>query len=260
MDIYVDVAIGSDTNFDGSQAAISGGKGPFQTIQHAFVVAWKYSPGPYGVTIHVAAGSYPNTISCPTYAGPSVTLNGAGVTSTFLTGQNNGNTVVCQGANTIIVQNCHVAFGTGVGPPCGLVAASGGLLIANAINGGGGQGNMYEAYGGYVYANGPHIQDAGTSMSSMVAAVIGGQLYINPGMHFTFNGPLSVTAFATATSNSTIASDTQVNGPPIFVNPSYVTGYKFYCVLNGCCNVVGQSVNLFPGNTAGILGSGGQYG
>jgi hypothetical protein len=39
MDIYVDVAIGSDTNFDGSQATINGASGPFQTIQHAFVVA-----------------------------------------------------------------------------------------------------------------------------------------------------------------------------------------------------------------------------
>jgi hypothetical protein len=261
MDLYVNVATGSDTALDGSQAAVSGGKGPFQTIQHAFTVAWKYSPGPYGVTIHVAPGNYPNVISTPTYAGPVVTLRGAGVTQTFLTGQNDQDTCVCSGANTLVVDQVHVATGTGVGPPSGLVAANGGLLIAQAINGGNAASALYEAYGGYLSINGPHIQDAGTSCgAALIESMFAGQTTIAPGTHFTFNGAFTVGQFVSASGLGVIISDTQVNGPPVFTNPGNVVGSKFTCSQNGVCTVVGQGINLFPGNSPGTTNTGGQYG
>jgi hypothetical protein len=212
------------------------------------------------VTIHVAGGTYPNVIYTPTYAGPVITLNGAGVTSTYLTGQNNNDTVIVQGANTLVVQNVHVSTGTGVGPPSGLVASSGGLLVANAINAGNCASGCYETYGGYMSINGPHIQDAGTSMGALIESLFAGQMTIVPGAHFTFNGAFSVSSFVSAGGLGVIISDTQVNGPPIFINPGNVTGAKYGCSQNGVCTVVGQGVNLFPGSTPGSVNTGGQYG
>jgi hypothetical protein len=259
MDIYVDVAIGNDNNYDGSQATINGSQGPFQTIQHAFVVAWKYSPGPYGVTIHVAPGTYPGTVASPTYAGPVVTINGAGISSTYLTGANNSDTLVCQGANTILVQNLHVSTGTGTGPPTGLTSSYGGIMICNAIGGGNAAAALYEAFGGYMTINGPHTQDANTTGGALINSFFAGQVTIYAGAHFTFNGPFTVSAFIQPAGLGVLMSDTQVNGPPIFINPGNVVGAKFNCSLNGVADVVGQGINLFPGNSPGVTSTGGQY-
>jgi hypothetical protein len=223
---------------------------------------FKYGPGQYTMTINVSAGTYNEAVSTATYAGPSIIINGAGSTQTFVTGANNSNTFIAQSGNYVTVQNLDVTTGTGIGPPVGFSAFSGATL--NTLNTASGScaSGVWEGYsGGTVWINGNHTFRAGSTMLIAIAAAFGGATNLAAGINLTMAGALTTSSgFALTNANGVIIVNSQGAGYPTFTNPGNVTGPKYFCSLNGVIYTAGASTSYFPGSTAGSLATGGQYG
>jgi hypothetical protein len=254
---YVNGTTGDDTLYDGTSPTISGPHGPFKTIMKAVNTVYTYGPSAYVATIQVAAGTYPEAVIIPTQVGPTTVINGAGKTSTFVTGQNNKHTFNVGEGNRLSVTNLCASTGTGAGPPCCFITSPGGQLNTQDTASGFCAFDVFEAYGGFVAWNN-HTFNAGSQMSAAFGSYFGGFMGCGQGAVITFLGTCTCSsAFMIASSNGSI--EMPVPGQPVFVNPGYVNGTKWIATVNGVINTQGLGVGFFPGNVAGYQNIGGQY-
>ena len=261
--VYVNAATGSDTAYDGSQAAVAAPHGPFQTIQRALTEMAKYNLGGWNFTIYIADGLY-------------------NITSEIFMPQPNGSgTVVLQGdhANP---QNVEV-FNTNIGA-CFIFRGGSwlidGLSFRSTAPGGNSDGSCI-------------LVEPGSSIQTLALA-----FGPTPGSDFWVNGSCSVTAAGAFTiwgtpqaghlnigANATWTNFQGAPGPPTlnitvpiscpnFVSvygngyaslvygsitgAGNVTAQKFIAFGNGVLDLGGRGASYLPGSSAGVLATGGQ--
>jgi hypothetical protein len=254
LTIYVSASIGNDS-YDGSQATVSGTKGPLRNIQTAVNKAWAYPPTlGYSITIQIADGTYTESVVVGPLPGPSLIINGnSGSPANVVLVGNGSNVIGVSGPNVVTAQNFKFQNASTVA--AGLAANNGATLTtSNTISG---------AHGAWVFlANAGGSVNVGSHTFSgnaayCFAAYRNGNLILSGGAVFTISAAIVVTATAFTVSGGQI--EVPMIGTPTFNNPGNVTGNKFIAMLNGVINVQGAGANYFPGTIAGSTPSGGQY-
>jgi hypothetical protein len=262
MHLYVNAATGNDTLYDGTTATISGVHGPFKTIGRAITETWKYGPSVYTMTIHVAAGSYPEYVAPPQVLGPRVIIEGQDKTNTFITGANNANTIWWGAANQVTVKKCCISTGVwtaGRGTPSAFLAYNNATIYTEDCATAFVDGAVFGAWTGQVYP-GQHTFNANSQCDQVLSALFNSMVYILEGVTWTFLGPLTCAVFAAAGSGGNCVVGAAPPLPVVsFVNPGFVTGQKFSADANGIVYTGGQSVNFFPGTVAGTATRNGWY-
>jgi len=148
--IYVNVATGSDTLYDGTSATVgTGTSGPFATIGKGVLTAFNYAPSQFTITIQVASGTYAENVTTPAYAGPNLVINGAGASATTVNAGNN-NAITVQGPNTLTCSNLTAQTSL-VYPYTCFAALSGATLITQNTSSGNAGAAVFYANGGYVF-------------------------------------------------------------------------------------------------------------
>lgn len=256
--IFVNTATGDDTLYDGTSASIIGGAssaGPVKTIQKAVNLAFGYAPSQFSITIQVAAGTYAEAVSTPSYAGPNLIINGAS-TGSVIVSSGASQCFLCIGPNTLTVQNLTVQ-NDNVYPHQGFLAENGATITtsntaSNACS------IVFEPYQNAVINAGNHIFNSSCG-TCLYAGFFGGVIALN-GTH-TISAPISVgTSTVAVGSNSTV----NVGVGFSYVNPSFVSGTKFQITNNAVIaffagDGTGGAKAFFPGTVAGTIASGGQY-
>lgn len=259
MILYVNSITGDDVLYDGTKATVSGSNGPFKTIQRAIDETFKYGPSVYAMNISVAAGTYNEACNTPNVRGPTMIITGAGKQQTFVTGANDKHTFNIFAANTVIIQNLHVATGTGVGPPCCFSAAGGASLYTLNTASSFCAWAIWEAYTGYVFP-GTHDFDAGSATLHVYASFFNSFVGFQQNIILTFAGTLTMGAggaFVAASSGGSVS--VPFPWQPTFVNPGFVVGQRYNSTVNAVINTQGLGATYFPGTVAGATSIGGQY-
>jgi hypothetical protein len=267
---YVNGGIGSDTLYDGTTATVSGPHGPFKTIGKATATIFQYGPSVYTATVMIAAGTYPEQIIIPPVPGPAVSYIGASMTNTFVTGLPTGvaNTVHLDSPNRVTVKGIGISVGTGDINNNAFYSANGGQIWTDDCQTNGTVRNaVWCSFGGIIYP-GAHTFGAGHSGAYGMQSIYSGQMqpqyWDAPGHYvvrqrvWTFLGAMTVTqAFAACGPDSTILIPTPYQ--MTFVNPGYVSGYKYMIRWNGIIAGGGIPLSYLPGSAAGWQDTGGQY-
>lgn len=264
LTLYVNGGTGSDTLYDGSQATISGSKGPFQTIQKAINQCALLNLNGFNIAIIVAdwIGN--------TYA-PIVlqAINGQGIisiTGNITTPANctiaaaQGPAIYCQGGPYIgsgfkLTSAANNAT-TGVAGAGALSTAGGILYLSNMEYGACFYAHIYASRGTISLQN---AQKASGNAPYHMACDAGG-LLITSAVGFagqvalTIPSAITVTNFATVTSGATANITYQS-----ITGAANVTGSKYSVTLNGILNTAGGGASYLPGSTAGTTATGGQY-
>ncbi len=251
--IYVNGAIGNDAN-DGTANDASHA---LKTVQGAINLAFKYGPSPFVMTISIAAGTYNEVARTPLYAGPSLILDGGIKENVIIDGGANSGNIICQGPNTMIVQNLTVQNAAALGNGGAIAAAYGGTVTTrNTASGSVGGAPVFEAYtGGYLLV-GSHTFKG--SCHSLFYTLGGGTIQLQQSAVFAIANPITVSeasVFATSSGGVFVPGSLV----PTWVNSGYVTGRKFECVINGYVASTGNGPSYFPGTLDGVTNSGGQY-
>jgi hypothetical protein len=262
--LYVNTATGDDTIYDGSSATVSAPHGPFKTITRAINETFKYGPSIYTMTINIATGTYNEAVNTPGIGGPGIILNGAGKTSTFVTGANNANnTIGVNGPNIIQCKNLcasNTHSNSGGGAQSCFGAGQGGYLTVDNCQCGSATNYMFAGYPrGLIGIYNIDFQ-ANTTCQLVLASSNGSDIEVGQlGVVVTMNflGPLNCNTFAVAGGNAIVGVSAPANLN--MVNASYVVGAKYSATMNGVVIVNGQGINYLPGNSAGSTSSGGQY-
>ena len=254
LTIFVDPSIGNDS-FDGSQATVSGTKGPLQHIQTAVNKAASYPPSQFSITIQCADGTYNEAVSVGSIPMPSIIINGhvGSPSNVLVTGANNAHTFQASGPNTLTVQNLKFTASNTGSTNCGIYATSGATInTVNTVNGAVNYA-VFEANGPASVFPGTHTFSGSSTFAfnALNCGLIG--LSTTQG-NFTISTPITVTDFAAASSsgNISMAGGTQ----PTFTNPGNVTGQKFSATNGATINTQGEGVNYFPGTVAGTATTG----
>jgi hypothetical protein len=263
MTLYVNGGTGDDSLYDGTAATVSGPHGPFKTITRAMAETFKYGPSLYTMTINVAAGTYNETVQTPQVRGPSIILNGAGATNTFVTGATDTHTFFCGNGNVMTIQNiCGQALNGTFGPPSIYVAANGGLIVTNNTASNGANGAVFWADNSGLMQIGNHTFNSGSTINigffaaNAVIAAYGANKTVST---YTFGGSVAVTgAFATAIGGGSVWA-APAPYTSVFANSGFVAGVKFNVNLNGVIVSQGMGINYFPGTSPGVISTGGQY-
>ena len=257
--LYVNAATGSDTLYDGTTPGVAAPHGPFKTIARAMSETFKYGPSVYTMTINVAAGTYPEAVQVPLVLGPTVIIQGAGITQTFVTGANNSHTFNVVNQNRMVVHDVCVSTGTGTGPPAAFSAGGGGKIITSNTASRGFIWYIFEAYGGYITV-GTHTFNAGSSAYTVFSAFFGGFFAFSQNAVFTFAGAFSITnSGATVICSANGTMEVPVPGSPTFPGAGFVSGQKYNVTANATVVTQGNGINYFPGTLAGAVGTGGVY-
>lgn len=255
-EIYVNVNTGSDTLYDGSQATVgTAGHGPFKTIQHGVDVASKLNANGFVITIHVADGTYPETVSITNVTNGGLTIRGNVTTpaacqitgispyATIIGVRGVGVAVWLEGfklvnvngpylmtsqiSSLIAFQNMDFGFCQSVHLLCdtGIMNVQGNYTISGNC-----QYHIICQYSNFVLT---------PSGYNTVTIVGGAQLG---------------TTFAWATGIGFIRCNTRTN----FVG-GYASGSKFFVNANAVIDTGNAGVNFFPGATPGTVQTGGCY-
>lgn len=256
--LYVNGATGNDSTYDGSAAAVSGTHGPFKTIGRAMLYAAAFGPSAYSITINVAAGTYPEGVSTPSYAIPFVIINGVpgSPSSVVVTGAANTHTFLAIGPNLMTVQNLtSIGHPTGASNSCFIAGTGATLYTQNTITGAA-NFSIFEAIGPATMVPGNNTFTG--NCAQCFAALNGGYLPLGNNVgNFVIGNAISVTAFASAFSGGNIAMTAGFQ--PSFTNPGNVSGLKYSASGNGVINTAGMGESYFPGTAAGVKATGGQY-
>jgi hypothetical protein len=257
LTIFVNASTGSDS-FDGSQATVSGTKGPLQHIQTAVNKAFNYPPtNGFAITIQIADGTYNENVVTPNIPGPSLVINGnSGSPSNVLINGSAGSTgtISVQGPNVMQVQNLKVTS-SGAGSPGFAANGSGASIFTNNTVSGAINYAVFEANqnGSVVIGNHTFAGNSAIAFGAFKSGVVN----LGGSAAFTISGSISISSFAAASANGNI--EVPATSVPIFINPGNVTGSKYSAALNGVINSQGAGVNYFPGTSPGTLQLGGQY-
>lgn len=260
LTLYVNTGTGADTNTGLSPSV------PFKTIQGAVNAAYhNYDFNGNALSISIANGTYnvtnaPNApavslsglpLACPlvnlvgNVASPgSVTLAAAGGIALRLalgaTATLAGMTITASGSNQGVTS--YSGYGITLG--------NGALLnISNCVIGSCGSAQMDAETGSSLIMTGP-MTFTGTTIYAVMSQL--GSLAHNIGNSVTVTGLTVTGAFVLAAD-----AGTQIWSGNTFVGTA--TGPKFLTALNGIINVSGAGANYFPGSTAGVIQTGGQY-
>lgn len=262
---YVGGTGASDSN-DGQSATVSGGHGPWATLQHAANYISQYNLNGHDIAIEVADGSY-GPLSLPNMAGSGQVLwNGDSTTpaNCTITGNN---------ADAVLGNNCgtaHVLTGfkyvtTGSGSEesnwCTSIGNSN-ITLSHPEFGASVGGGLLAFGGGEIRLDGPvRVSGApagnGFGTSSFANTQVGGSIQVTQ-----FISPATCTITAPMTFSDAFISVSSGNTEILFssiINPSNVTGQRYKVSLNGVCNTGGGGANYYPGTVAGATASGGQY-
>ena len=245
-DLYVNTSTGNDSN-NGLTLAT-----PKKTIGAAVLAAWSFTPSStFGVTIHVAAGTYTESVVTPVFAGPNLTIDG-GVTATTLVSTSSQACFLVQGPNTLTVKNLTVqSGGSNVG---GFSATGGATLITTATASNAITGNVFAANSGANVSPGVHTFNG--NFGSAFFAQSGGTINA-PTVNYTIGAAITAaTAFAWSFLTGVI--NMPISAPATFTTPGNLTGKKFQADANGVIYQSGLGVNYFPGTVAGTTSTGGQ--
>lgn len=253
---YVNTSIGDDNAYDGTSATVSGTRGPFKTIQKGINTCWSFAPSPFTITLNIAAGTYSESVSSPTWAASKVFVQGAGQGVTIV----NSPASLSSGIFAFVFNgatNGEIHDLTIQGGQAGLVADQAFDLYVNNVEIAGnytqGQG-VWAASGASITL---HNLKVSNNMSHILNASSGGQIGFDNGSTITINAPIAVTDFAFAALNGNISAN--IGAVPSFVNPSYVSGSKYTATALGAIYANTLGVNFFPGTTPGTTSFGGQY-
>lgn len=262
LTIYVNASTGSDTNSGITPTA------PFKTIQAAInAVYHNYDFNGFGCTISVANGSYtvatgPSTWAASFY-GPPVGIGPSGVSlvgniaspASVTIGATNGNAILASAGANITIQGITVTTtGTNIGLVAsagyGLTAQQGAVLtVSNCVIGSCGSAQLWAALGGFLVVSGT-LTLTGTTFQSLSAG-FAGTLWTN-----------SLTCVCSSLTVTGAFSNVSQCGVLEAVGMTFLgtaTGPKFGVSQNGVISTNGGGINYFPGSTAGVVSTGGQY-
>jgi hypothetical protein len=258
--LYVNTTTGNDSTLDGTQATITGSKGPFKTVQRAVNEAFKYQPSAsYTMTINVADGTYNESVISPSVAGPTIILKGNATTPgnvSIVAPVGAFSAIGVSGPNTWTVRDlkwtCANASQAGVG-------ANGSGANVTTINTESGVCTgafAFLANGlGAILVAGAH-KFTGNCVNAF-AAYRNGTINFGSGFTITITTAITVSVFAQGNSGGQI--EVPVTSPPTYTNPGNVTGKRYNANLNAVVNSQGAGTSYFPGTVAGDLTLGGQY-
>jgi hypothetical protein len=263
MDLYVNGPIGNDAN-DGTDNTAAHA---FKTITRAVNSAFNYAPsGKFGVNIHIANGTYPESVFTPTYGGPTLNIIGNTTTpnSVLVSGGTiNGvpsSTLGVLGPNTMNVSGiCVQTVTSPTNRLAGFFAGNGATMSTANTASLNCQGPVFEGFSaGTINLNGNHTFEGNSD--ELLLAFSGGNFYTpyypTP-PQFTIASPITV-AIGTAVAYNCGVILIQ-NGGASWVNGSNVTGPRYSCVRNAIIDTQTANANYFPGTVAGTVAQGGQY-
>lgn len=251
-DLYVNGSTGDDSNNGLSPATAK------KTITAAVNTAWTFPPSQYTITIHVADGTYSESVYTPSVPGPAVVITGNASTPQNVVVQSptaNRHCFQVGGPNTLTVQNLKVISASGTS--CGFSSAlSGANLITQNTVSGACSFAVHQAYSGASLSIGNHVY-AGNAQYAIYAGS-SGSVSLAQNASYALSGLMTLTAWAVAVSGGNIGTS-PIPNLPTFTNPSNATCKKYEATLNGVIYSGGGGANYFPGNSAGTTSTGGQY-
>jgi hypothetical protein len=263
---YVNTTTGSDTIYDGTSATVSGTHGPFKTIQRGVTETSHYNMNGYNQTVNVADGTYTEG------AGVNVpAVNGSG-SVIILGNQSSPQNVSVSSSGT---NACTFNFASGgtyqlrgfrllnVGVPCwdGVAVSYNNNLTTSNLRFGPCTRSHISAYSG-----GNVTFDGGTITIEASANVVNaGHIYCIRGNVGTWGQASPVTALnilgAVSMPNFIICGS--IGSTNIFYSSitgaGNVTAAKYSVSSNGVIDSAGNGVNYYPGTSAGVAVTGGQY-
>jgi hypothetical protein len=254
---YVNGTTGSDS-FDGLTATVTGGHGPFATIQKACNVINGFNLNGFDVTVNVANGTYAPFSCSPIGGSGNIRILGNLVTPVSCSidqpGSSSSAAITASGSNYTFAGFKLTASGGGIGLDC--------------INGG---SNYY--YNMEFGACGTHIQVSGGAILNALATGITGafkrvtgsatfhilltasskhNVDVGPFQALTLVGTPAFTAWSNA---QAISLDRELYSS---ITGS-ATGQRYLGAQNSIIDTNGGGATYLPGNAAGSLSSGAQY-
>lgn len=261
---------GNDSTGDGSVAK------PWRTLQHAVDYCSStidLGGGSVVVTLQLGAGSFAGAGLKQVPGNGYIRINGSGVGSTTLTAGpndglwNNGQCLSLIGSTTTSYYFDNLTLDNSAGTqPC-VECAVGTLIIGNPAGFVPGTVNFKGNTSAWVIEafNAPcNFADTPAGASTIGVSIPGGHC---PGF-FKVSDAGFVSAQSAYTISGTPAWDQSFalayNGGQIIANNNSsftgsATGLRFNVMSNGIIGGTNGAINLFPGNTAGVASSGGQY-
>jgi hypothetical protein len=269
-DYYVNTSTGSDAN-DGLSATVTGGHGPWATLQHAQDYITKFNLNGFSINIHVANGTYAALALANMAGSGNVNWigNSGSPSSCIISGSSK--TAIYGGAGT--GGNAHTFNGFkltttgstgGADPGCACFFYGGGNTYIQNMDFGASLGDHIACSAGQIHVLGT-INISGSPSSNTVssgshlATASGGIIITGTGALPTYSISSSISlpgAFAAAGELSVI--DFIVNGGT-FSGAGSVTGRRYQGAQNAIINTNGGGANYFPGTIAGSLSTGAQY-
>ena len=242
---HVDPAAGSDAN-DGLTSASA-----FQTIQKAIDTALNVDAAGFAVTIQLADGTYTTggRVSRPMFDGSQLTILG----NTAAPGNVE---ITVSGANAFLVDAAGAKVrleGLMFGGDVGVWARYGGVVFLTGSNAFGACGfrHIGADNAGFVEMLGGEIAIEGAAPHHLYADA-GGHIFYALGTTTISGTPGFPFGFAYAQSAALITCHGMTWAGDAL-------GPRYQAVLNGVINVNGSGPEFFPGDSAGLLASGGQY-
>jgi len=263
QNLYVNGTTGSDTLYDGTQATVSGGRGPFATVAKALTVMTKYNLSGFDFIINVADGTYSRTtpLDFPTPNGSGrVILRGNLTTPTSCVLWNTGTGSTLR----FLVGGIWTIEGFSIRSTAAAAGDGGnGIWVQDPASVNLGRMNYAPCFGQHVHVGpgGKTHQVGNVSITgggeSHISAHLGGAALAGSGVAgdptLTISNAVTFLRFAIATDGG-------------HCRPNYgtitgfgnVTGSKYHARGNGVIST-GQATNYLPGDAVGTLNTGGQY-
>ena len=236
----------------GTQAA------PLRTLQAAAnIIQSRYNLNNFGVTIHAAPASYPNTYAPATFYGPVqgfgpnsfVTVVGLGSDAVFTSPPGQASITAGPGANIQVGAGVVVTGNVGVRALAGgTLTVAGGFTAAPCAN-----AQILSRGGSITISGAINILGGGTSGACISTEALG-TVTLSPGVQMAFSQASDYKmAFALADSGQI---DFSAGG---FGFTGTAVGPRYRATANGVIRTGGAAQNYLPGSTPGTLGPGGLY-
>ncbi len=252
-DLYVNTATGNDSNNGLTPGTAK------KTIQAAVTTAWTFPPSQYTITIHVADGTYTESVLTPSIPGPATVITGnVASPSNVVVNTSAGNSFTVTGPNTLTVKDLR-ATNSAVNSALFCATNGANMVTSNTVSGSvTSSGWVFLANGSGTVTVGSHNFNA--SAGHAFAAYRVGNLVLAGGVVFTVSANITMTGSAFALANSGGSIEVPATGTPTFNLGAFtVTGTRYFATLNGVINTQGQGATYFPGTVAGSTSQGGQY-
>lgn len=271
-DYYVNASTGSDSA-DGLSATVTGGHGPWLTLQHAQDYITKFNLNGFSINIHVANGTYA-ALNLATMAGSGNVnwIGNSGSPSSCVISGSSKSAIYGAGGTAGSAHTFNGFKLTTIGTPggadlgCHCFAWGGGGAITTIQN-----MEFAASIGSHIVCSAGTVKPAGNitisgppSSNTVTAGAhiecgSGGIVITNTGALPVYSITASVAwpaAFAVAGELSVI--DLVVSGGT-FAGAGSATGSRYRGAQNAIINTNGGGASYFPGNSAGSLSTGAQY-